>query len=89
MHQIRNISILTFVYTFFSEENGLVEPEIKFSCFLAPTKMEIYKQTTEISTKMTHSTLKSSRLMMTPTIHFMDSEGLNSSMNAVDPAKDA
>ena len=52
-------------------------------------KMEIYKQTTEISTKMTHSTLKSARLMMTPTIHFMDSEGLNSSMNAVDPAKDA
>jgi len=51
--------------------------------------MEIYKQTTEISTKTTHSTLKSARFMMTPVIRFMDSEGLNASMNAVDPAKDA
>ena len=51
--------------------------------------MEIYKQKTEISTKTTQSTLKSARLMMTPVIRFMDSEGLNASMNAVDPAKDA
>ena len=38
----------TFVYTFFSSEDtekGLVEPEIKFSCFLAPkTWKSINKQ---------------------------------------------
>ena len=38
---------------------------------------------------MTHSSLKFARFMMTPIIRFMDSEGLNSSMNAVDPTKDA
>ena len=40
MHQILNILILRLCTSFFSEdtEKGLVEPEIKFSCFLAPKK---------------------------------------------------
>ena len=47
MHQIRNILILRLCTHFFSEdtEKGLVEPEIKFSCFLAPkTWKSINKQ---------------------------------------------
>ena len=36
---------------------------------------------------MTHSTLKSARFMMTPVIRFMDSEGVNASMNAVKSKK--
>ena len=51
--------------------------------------MEIYKQTTEMSKKITHSTLKTAWFIMIAMIRFMDSEGLNSSMNTVDPAKDA
>ena len=52
MHEIHNILILHLCTHFFSEdtETGLVLPEIKFSCLLAPK--------TEISTKMTLYTLK-------------------------------
>ena len=47
MHQIRNILILHLCTHFFFRrtEKGLVEPEIKFSCFLAPkTWKSINKQ---------------------------------------------
>ena len=51
--------------------------------------MEIYKQTTEISTKMTHSTSKSAPFIMTAMIFFMVSKGFKYVHEHVDPPKDA